>query len=114
MASGRISSAEYLEGQRAEKWAEAKQSGRQAPTGLSYTPCTPRVINEQAWKQGGSQSSNLHLADPVKHQSREQTITGARRSMLRLPTASKLASEPLTFEKNKESAISMVLQSSTG
>lgn len=35
---------EYLEGQSAKKKAEAKESGRQAPTGLSSTPPTPESL----------------------------------------------------------------------
>ena len=37
MASGRISSVEYLQGQSEYMKAEAKESERQAPTGLSFT-----------------------------------------------------------------------------
>lgn len=44
VASGRISSVEYLEGQSEKANAEAKESGRQAPTGLSYTPSTPKSL----------------------------------------------------------------------
>lgn len=37
----------------AEREDEAKESGRQAPTGLSYTPSNSRIINEQAWEERG-------------------------------------------------------------
>ena len=41
MASVRIRPVEYLQGPRAKEEGEAEERGRQAPTGLSYTPATP-------------------------------------------------------------------------
>lgn len=44
MASGRINSVEYLQGQSKKMKAKAKVSERQAPTGLSYAPSTPESL----------------------------------------------------------------------
>lgn len=60
MASGSL--VEYLEGQREKVKAEAKESKRQAPTGLSYTPCIPESLMGRPGRY-----LNHHLVDPLKY-----------------------------------------------
>lgn len=67
MASVRISPVEYLQGPRAKEEGEAEERGRQAPTGLSYTPSTRGSLARRPWEERGEQCLNHHLVDLVKH-----------------------------------------------